>query len=114
MDETGRPWPGFTFRFANASNFEIDSNTPAKSSKKSFPITTTEDVVIKRVSGILYISVNGETEQEVIDYSKLAGPIYVPLTVGASLTGSLTPQRYFTGKLSNISIHYLESTTTGD
>lgn len=105
MDESGKPWPGLVFRFDKSNNIEIDSNTTdsIKGNKKYNPKTVT-DVILKRINGILYISINGGTEEQVIDFSKLEQPFYVPLTIGASLTGGLEPHRYFTGKISNINV----------
>lgn len=105
MDESGKPWAGFVFRFDTGSNIEIDSNTRdnIKGNKKYNP-STVSDVVIKRTNGILYISINGGEEQQIIDFNTLQKPIYVPLTIGSSLTGNFIPQRYFTGKLSNIKV----------
>ena len=65
-------------------------------------------VELKGSSGILYLKIDDGEEQQVIDYSTIKRPFYVPTTFGAGLSGSLKPQRYFTGTLSNIRVTLYE------
>ena len=105
MDESGSPWPGFVFRFNKSQLFEIVSNiTTSLKANKTYNLTSVNKVTIKRTNKILYISINNGIDQKLLDLSTLNKPFYVPLTIGSSLNGSLQPQRYFTGILSNVSI----------
>lgn len=61
-----------------------------------------EKVNIKRTNGVLYIKLDDEDFQQVLDMSTLDKTFHVPLTFGASLNAKGAPQRQFKGKLSNL------------
>lgn len=106
IDESSSPWPGMVFRIdKNGTQLEIEANSskgPEKNIK--FSLDSLMKVELKRISGILYLKIDDGEEQQVIDYSTIKRPFYVPTTFGAGLSGSLKPQRYFTGTLSNIRV----------
>jgi len=110
IDETGSPWPGFVFRLGstNANQLEIEANAV-----KGSEVTKRRGreigikVVIKRIDDVLYAKIGDDAETQVIDYSNMPRPFYAPLAIGASLNGSLKPQRQFTGILSDISARFL-------
>ena len=104
MDEKGNPYPGFVFRFNKANQYEIVANVGSTKGSDTYTLDTTTQVTIKRLNKILYVSINNGEEKQIVDFTTFPNPIYVPLTIGASLNGSLKPQRYFTGTLSNIKV----------
>lgn len=110
IDESSSPWPGVVFRIdKNAAQLEIEANSskgPEKNIK--FSLDSLMKVELKRISGILYLKIDDGEEQQVIDYSTIKRPFYVPTIFGASFNTSLKPQRYFNGTLSNIRVTLYE------
>ena len=102
MYETS-PWPGFVFRINTANNaFELRGGY--NGNKSWYPVYTSKYIVLKRENNKLYYSVDGGDLIETVDYSNYSENFDIPVTIGASLTSTGTPQRYFNGTLSNISI----------
>lgn len=110
VDESGSPYPGFVFRInKNGSQYELEANSIKGPEKNfSFELDSVTKVELRRVSGVLYMKINDGEEQQVIDYATLKKLFYVPVYFGASLDGKFTPQRYFTGTLSNIRVTLYE------
>lgn len=106
MDESGSPYPGIVFRMdKDGNNYQLEANAirgPEKSS--GFTLDSITNVTFKRVSSVFYMKINDGEEQQIIDFSTLKKSFYSPLAFGASLNGSLRPQRYFQGTLSNIRV----------
>jgi len=110
IDESGSPWPGFVFRIGstNANQLEIEANVIKGSEvTKRRERETGIKVEIKRINDILYAKIGGDAEMQVINFSSMPQSFYSPLAIGASLNGSLKPQRQFTGVLSDISARFL-------
>ena len=104
-DESGSPYPGIVYRVKDSSTEELSAAANnSVSLKPSFSSETTTNVVIKRIDGILYISINDGEDTQVIDMTDMIYTFNTPVTFGASLTGSGSPQRYFIGTLSNMYI----------
>ena len=61
-------------------------------------------VLLKRRSGILYVSFNDGYDIQLLNMSSLNNTFNVPLTFGCSLNESGSPQRYFNGTLRNMSV----------
>ena len=74
----------------------------------TYSVGSTTQVTLKRINKILYASINGGAEQQVIDFNNMTKPFYAPLTFGASLNGNGDPLRYYNGTISNISVQYIE------
>lgn len=110
MDETGNPYPGFLFRInTTGKQYEMGANITKSGEKVStFSLDSVTKVAVKRVSGVLYVKINDEEEQQFIDFSTLKKAFYSPLSIGASLDGKIKPQRYFKGTLSNIRVTLYE------
>lgn len=110
MDESGSPYPGIVFRMdKDGNNYQLEANAirgPEKSS--GFTLDSITNVTFRRVSSVFYMKINDGEEQQFIDFSTLKKSFYAPLAFGASLNGSLKPQRYFTGTLSNIRVTLYE------
>lgn len=109
MDESGSPWPGFVYRVSNGSEDEINVNVNGSIKvTKKYRRTDTNKVVIKRRSGVIYISINDGADSKVLDMTTLNKTFNVPLTIGSSLTAGGAPQRYFEGTLKDINVTLYE------
>ena len=107
MDETGQPWPGFSFRLGETGQYEFAANASSASSDRVRKYFTGESnkVSIKRVNNILYGKLNNGTEQMIINYANLAGPFNTAVWVGAAPSDNgTTPRRFFVGQISNFKI----------
>ena len=107
MNEAGSPWPGFVFRKANhATNIELVANK--SSSVKEKRLTSNVDqvnhIVIKRIDGKLYGSLDGSELREVVDLTGMTNTFNVPLTFGSNINGRGAPDRFFKGILENINV----------
>ena len=107
-DEKGSPWPGIAYRIYGANDYELSASNYLTLQKPKAPLATTKKVTIKRDNGILYIKINDGNFSRVLDMSSMSPTFDVPVTFGASLTGSGEPQRYFTGTLENVYIKLIE------
>ena len=61
---------------------------------------------IKRLNKKLYYSIDDGDLIQIVDFTNYNSSFDVPLTIGAGLTNAGTPQRYFKGTLSNISVKF--------
>ena len=105
MDETGSPWPGLVFRVANGNQDELIANvTTSTKVNKYYPKAEIKKVVIKRKNGIIYVNSNDTGDVQALDMTSLTTTFDVPLTIGASLNASGSPQRYFKGTLKNLKV----------
>lgn len=97
------PWPGVLFRTVNNnSQFEFDANGGSAKFNKRYNVVDTNKVTIKRRNGILYFGVNdvyttGPNHSSITTFD-------VPVTFGASLNASGSPQRYYKGTLKNMKV----------
>jgi len=108
LDETGTPYPGFVFRLNKSTNeYEFEANSISSREVDNFYSLEIQNVVIKRVNGVLYIKLD-ENEEEIIDYSTLEKYFYYPLTIGASLDKNFDQWRNFYGTLSNLKVTLYE------
>ena len=106
-------WPGVSYRLkSNSSYFEFTARWPGETTV-SINDTTIPPKTIKfaRRSGVIYYSVNDSPEAVLIEtppasLNKTFGP---NLTFGASLNGSGSPFRYFSGVVSDISVELFGS-----
>lgn len=105
MDESGSPWPGIVYRVqsANEDNLAANVNGSIKTDKK-YNKNGINKVMIKRRSGVIYVNFNDGTDERLLDMTSLTTTFDSPLIFGCSLDGSGNPQRYFTGKLKNMSV----------
>lgn len=97
------PWPGIVYRLKSGeTQHQIGANVNSSIKVETNLETNITKVNIKRTNGVIYLKLNDGEYDEVLDMSALNTTFYVPLTIGASLKANGTPQRQFTGKLSNI------------
>ena len=98
------PWPGVLFRVANGSQYELQLNGGSGNYNKKYQVADTKKVVIKRVNGIIYISVNDEDFIETKNHSNITTFDTIPVVFGCSVLtdANLTEQRYWKGTLSNM------------
>ena len=109
MDESGSPWPGIVYRISNGSEDEIIVNVNGSTKvTKKYRRKEKNKVVIKRRSGVIYISINDGADSKVLDMTSLNKTFNVPLTIGSSLTAGGAPQRYFEGTLKDINVTLYE------
>lgn len=103
MNESGSPWPGIVYRIKNQNTDQIAVN-----STKNYMIeqdyNNANKITFFRKKGIIYLKFNDEEETVINDLSLIATPFDFPVTFGASLNGSLVPQRIFNGTLSNLKV----------
>jgi len=105
LDETGTPYPGFTFRLYDTTDeYELAANASKFKEVDKFYTLEPKKVVIKRVNGILYLKLDDNKEEQIIDYSTLNKNFYYPLTIGASLDENFDDWRNFYGTISNLNI----------
>ncbi len=105
MDETGSPWPGITYRVSSSVKDNYSTNA---SSSESLSVDVANSnitkVAFKRINNSLYIQFNDGDETEILNMSLMTKTFDVPVTFGASLNGSLNPQRLFSGTLANLKV----------
>ena len=105
MDETGTPWPGIVYRIKNSSNDQFGANTNSSIKvERNYKNSEVTKVSIKRTNKILYIAFNDGEYSQILNMTQLIKTFDVPLTFGASLNGSGSPQRYFEGTLKNMKV----------
>lgn len=110
MDESGSPWPGFTFRYEyNGSSLEMFTVANGNgNSNKAFYGTSVKKIVVQRIDNVLYYQFDDGEVETFFDFTGMTTTFDAPLTIGASLDGSGTPFRYFKGTLSNMTVKFLE------
>ena len=108
MDESGSPWPGVVYRVQSNTqdNLAANATNSAKVDRKFG--NNVSKVVLKRRSGILYMSLDDGADEQILDMTTLTTAFDSPLTFGCSLTSSGTPQRYFKGTLKNMNVKLYE------
>lgn len=105
MDETATPWPGVVYRVQSNTEDNLAANASASVKiDKKINKNNINKVSLKRRNGILYVSFNDGTEEELLDMSTLTAAFDSPLSFGCSLDGNGNPQRYFTGTLKNMHV----------
>ena len=105
MDESGSPWPGFVVRYSETDKLAFKANTTTSNRiEKKISVSGIEKIQIKKINKKIYYIINNGEQVELIDLTDISKTFDVPLTIGASLNGSLSPQRWFKGTLSNISV----------
>ncbi|MBQ3407738.1 MAG: InlB B-repeat-containing protein [Clostridia bacterium] len=102
-------YPGFAFRrYRDTSNYEISSRAGnvRKDATDGFIWRwgSISKVVISRIGGTLYISIDGQEKIEIQDYSVIDFRFYTPVTFGASHDKDGNPIRYFDGTIKNMYI----------
>lgn len=106
MDESGSPWPGMVYRVASATSrneFIVNASTSVRNTVQDSGSSTTK-VRFRRAGTLIYEKINTRDEELILDMAPLATTFDTPLTFGASLKADGTPQRYFSGTLSNIEV----------
>lgn len=105
MNEKGAPWPGIVYRVDNSSKDQLAANvTSNEKLETSYLNKDITKVTFMKRKGLLFLKFNENEEKEIVDFSLLTNTFNVPVTFGASLNGSLAPQRYFKGTLSNLKV----------
>ena len=105
MDESGSPWPGFVYRVYSNIQDELEANiTTSTKFQQPYYSPGINNVVLKRINGVLYLNIDNYGEIKVLDFSTLSKVFDTPLTFGASLDGKGLPQRYFNGSLKYIKV----------
>jgi len=107
MDETGAPYPGVVYRLStDGKNQQIGVNADSNPDHKAeinYGLNNVK-INIKREDGVIYLKLDDGDYEKILDMSTLNTTFHVPVTFGSSLTGSGNPQRFFKGKLSNLSV----------
>ena len=100
-------WPGFAYRY-DSGKMSITARWPGETFA-NYPDSnlTPKKVKISRRDGIIYYSIAGSEETELISTpsSSLTNPINSNLTFGASIDSSGNPFRFFKGLVSDISVN---------
>lgn len=110
MDESGSPWPGIVYRIISGSEEEVVANvTGSIKIQPKYKRADVNKVTIKRINGVLYINLNDSGDTLLLDMTSLTKRFNVPVTFGASLTSSGSPQRYFTGTLTDMNVIVFDS-----
>ena len=105
MDESGTPWPGLVFRVKNGNAYDLAVNTNAQNMiEMEYQRNKVSKVTFKRMNGILYIKINDDAYEQVLDMSSIIHTFDVPLTFGSSIDKDLNPWRYFKGTLKNMMV----------
>ena len=105
-------WPGVAYRTRNGGGFEFSARWPGQSNVSlNETATPPKTIALARRNGIIYYSINGSEEATLIatPASSLNKAFGSNLTFGASLNGSGSPFRYFTGVVSNISVELFDN-----
>ena len=105
-------WPGVAYRTRSGGGFEFSARWPGQSNVSlSETATPPKKIALTRRNGIIYYSINGSQETSLIatPASSLNTAFGSNLTFGASLNGSGSPFRYFTGVVSNISVKLFDN-----
>ena len=105
-------WPGVAYRTKSGGGFEFSARWPGQSNVSlNETATPPKTIALARRNGIIYYSINGSEEATLIatPASSLNTAFGSNLTFGASLNGSGSPFRYFTGVVSNISVELFDN-----
>lgn len=105
-------WPGVAYRTRSGGGFEFSARWPGQSNVSlNETATPPKTIALARRNGIIYYSINGSEEATLIatPASSLNTAFGSNLTFGASLNGSGSPFRYFTGVVSNISVRLYDN-----
>lgn len=105
-------WPGVAYRTRSGGGFEFSARWPGQSNVSlNETATPPKTIALARRNGIIYYSINGSEEATLIatPASSLNMAFGSNLTFGASLNGSGSPFRYFTGVVSNISVELFDN-----
>lgn len=104
MDETGSPYPGMVYRVSSSTQNELIGNATKSSEKSNKHDVTTEQVVISRESGVLYLRIGSGTKTKVIDFSTLTKMFDDTVVFGAGSNGSGGYRRWFKGTVENMAV----------
>lgn len=114
MDESGSPWPGLVYRFSKNSNetfYSMKINDSHVSSFLSdYSLTAPIDVEIVRENGKIYTKINSNKYTKVLEYGSEIDTFDVPITLGGNISETGVYDRFFKGKLSNISVEFYSDT----
>ena len=105
-------WPGVAYRTRSGGGFEFSARWPGQSNVSlNETATPPKTIALARRNGIIYYSINGSEEATLIatPASSLNTAFGSNLTFGASLNGSGSPFRYFTGVVSDISVRLYDN-----
>ena len=100
------------YRTRSGGGFEFSARWPGQSNVSlNETATPPKTIALARRNGIIYYSINGSEEATLIatPASSLNTAFGSNLTFGASLNGSGSPFRYFTGVVSNISVELFDN-----
>jgi len=106
MDESGKPWPGIVYRLQSSGSLdEIGANvSDSIKIENRYSRDGLNKVLLKRRSGILYVSFNDGEDEQLLDMTSLDKTFDIPVTFGCSLNNKGAPQRYFKGTIRDMSI----------
>ena len=114
--EGNNNYPGFTFRRSgSALSYNISANVNSsnkKSGENMSSFSELKKVKFLRIDKKLYYSFNDNDFIFWLDYKNFKLYFETPVTFGASLNGSGTPQRYFKGILSNMLVEFIDDEAT--
>ena len=106
-------WPGVSYRLkSGTSSFEFTGRWPGEDTVSIVDNASVPKVItISRRNGIIYYSVDGSNETKLIEVppASLTTGFSSNLTFGASTNSSGNPFRFFSGIVSNISVHLYDN-----
>lgn len=118
MDESGSPYPGFVFRIGDSSRltkYQLTVNSAKGKGKVHYSERNeVSRVEIARINSVLYIKINDDQYEMLIDFTNFTDYFDYPLTIGAGINSSGKPFRYFKGILSNIEAMFLDESASQD
>ncbi|MBR2744830.1 MAG: InlB B-repeat-containing protein [Clostridia bacterium] len=103
-------YPGFAFRRYRSESAFYEFTSRAKNEKKDgnsglkWEYGSISKVVISRIGGIIYLSIDGQEKIEIQDYRVIPIRYSTPITFGASHTADGDPMRYFNGTIKDMYI----------
>ena len=110
MNESGEPYPGLQFYTKNNTSYtmNINNTTGTKVKNENTGYVTGQDVVIKKVKGIVYYSYNGGNDIRINDFSNFNLYYNRAATFCSGINSSGNHFRFFKGVLSGMSIELID------
>lgn len=115
MYEKDNPYPGFVFRVMNNNNSSVYqmrlNNIKTGEFNSTFDILKPISVDIIRENGVMFLKINNGLFRKIFTYPTNLSEITMtdtPLTFGGNIDKNGKYNRFFKGKLSNISLEFFE------
>ena len=115
--ETAAPYQGFELRHNNSLTtyrskaLKSNANGDFKDIT-NIPVATNKKVQYLRINKVLYYSFDSNTFTKMLDFDGFTLYFDLPVTFGASLLNTNSPQRYFKGTLKDITVEFISDSAT--